>query len=140
MKYRVLGSLVLCLASSLAFAGEIPDSFVEKTLGVSGVKHTTKTKNAQGVIFQDVDYVDGKGRGLLILRLGQPEQYDVWKKSAGNSARPIPGVGKEAFRFGGILSICARSSGVAACVTPDLLLTSPRMTEAQVLALLAAAL
>lgn len=140
MKYRVLASIVFCFASPFALANEIPDAFVEKTLGVSGVKHTTKTKNAQGVIFQDVDYVDGKGRGLLILRLGKPEQYDTWKKSAGNAARPIPGVGNEAFRFGGVLSICARSASVAACVTPDLLLTSPRITEIQVLALLAAAL
>lgn len=138
MKLRLL--LLLCLASPLAFAGEIPDTFVEKTLNVTGVKHTTKTKNAQGVIFQDVDYVDGKARGLFILRLGKPEQYDVWKKSAGNAARPIKGVGTEAFRFGGILSICARTATVAACVTPDLLLTGPRITEAQVQALLAAAL
>lgn len=128
------------LATSFALAGEIPDAFVEKTLAVTGVKHTTRTKNAQGVIFQDVDYVDGKARGLFILRLGKPEQYDVWKKSAGNAARPIKGVGSEAFRFGGILSICARTATVAACVTPDLLLTGPRITEAQVQALLAAAL
>lgn len=140
MKYCFLAPVLFSLATSVAVAGEIPDPFVEKILGVSGVKHTTKTKNAQGVIFQDVDYIDGKGRGLLILRLGKPEQYDTWKKSAGNAARPIPGVGKEAFRFGGVLSICARTSSVAACVTPDLLLTGPRVTEEQVLALLSAAL
>lgn len=139
MKLR-LALVLLSLAAPLARAGEIPDTFVEKTLNVSGVKHTTKTKNAQGVIFQDVDYVDGKARGLFILRLGKPEQYDVWKKSAGNAARPIQGVGTEAFRFGGILSICARTAAVAACVTPDLLLTGPKITEAQVQALLAAAL
>lgn len=140
MNIRIFFPLLLALATSFATAGEIPDAFVEKTLGVTGVKHTTKTKNALGTIFQDVDYVDGKGRGLLILRLGKPEQYDTWKKSAGTSARPIQGIGKEAFRFGGILSICARSATTAACVTPDLLLTSPRITEAQVQALLAAAL
>jgi hypothetical protein len=140
MMYRLLAPLLLSLAAPCAGAGEIPDGFVEKTLGASGVKHTAKTKNALGVVFQDVDYVDGKGRGLFILRLGKPEQYDTWKKSAGASARPIPGVGAEAFRFGSILSICARSGSVAACVTPDIPLTGPRMTEAQVVALLAAAL
>lgn len=139
MKLRLV-PVLLALAAPLASAGEIPDAFVEKTLNVTGVKHTTKTKNAQGVIFQDVDYVDGKARGLFILRLGKPEQYDVWKKSAGNAARPIKGVGAEAFRFGGILSICARTATVAACVTPDLLLTGPKINEAQVQALLAAAL
>lgn len=140
MTPRLLVPVLLALAAPLSLAGEIPDAFVEKTLNVTGVKHTTKTKNAQGVIFQDVDYVDGKARGLFILRLGKPEQYDVWKKSAGNAARPIKGVGAEAFRFGGILSICARTATVAACVTPDLLLTGPKITEAQVQALLAAAL
>lgn len=139
MKTCLLPALLLSLATH-ACAGEIPDAFVEKTLNVTGVRHTVRTKNALGTIFQDVDYVDGRGRGLLILRLGKPEQYDTWKKSAGNSARPVQGVGSEAFRFGGVLSICARSATVAACVTPDLLLTSPRITEAQVQALLAAAL
>jgi hypothetical protein len=140
MKLRLLAPLLLSLATPFTLAGEIPDAFVEKTLGVTGVKHTTKTKNALGVVFQDVEYVDGNGRGLLILRLGKPEQYDTWRKSAGASARPIKGVGAEAFRFGGILSICARTASVAACVTPDLLLTTPRITEAQVQSLLAAAL
>jgi len=140
MKTIVASSLGLALLCPLAHAAEVTDALVEKTLGVSGVKHTTRTQTKYGMTFSDVEYKDQKGQGLVVLRLGTAEQYGMWKQTAGDDAAPVTGVGTDAFRYKTLKAVCAKSQAVAACVTPDFLLKSPTITDAHLQALVRAAL
>jgi len=130
----------LSVAAQLASAGEIPDSVVEKALSVTGVKHTSKTRNQQGMTFSDVTYVDGGGNPVLSLRLGTPSQYDLWKSAVGAAGEPVAGVGSDAFAYKGALTLCAKSGKSAACMTPMPTLKGPKVTAVQVQELLKQAL
>jgi len=132
--------LLALLLSFGAAAAEVSDATVEKILGVSGAKHSSKAQNRYGIQFSDVEYQDGKGQTLFTLRLGTPEQYALWKQAAGEDAQDLSGVGQEAFRYKSFKAVCAKSATVAACVTPDFLLKSPAITDAHLQALLKAAL
>lgn len=137
---KLLLPLISLLLSGVAQAAELPDSLVEKTLGVSGVKHSSKTQNKYGIRFTDVDYQDGKGQTLFTLRLGTPDQYTMWKQAVGDDAQPFSVPGAEAFQYKSFKAVCAKSAAVAACVTPDFLLKSPVITDAHLQALVKAAL
>jgi len=78
--------LLALLLSFGAAAAEVSDATVEKILGVSGAKHSSKAQKRYGIQFSDVEYQDGKGQTLFTLRLGTPEQYALWKQAAGGDA------------------------------------------------------
>jgi hypothetical protein len=140
MKAHLASIVLLTLATHAAQAAEIADSVVEKTLSVSGVRHTTKTQTKYGMTYSDVEYSAQGGKYVLVLRLGTPEQYALWKQVAGPETLPVTGVGEEAFELKMMKSVCARAGKNAACVTPSVLPDSPKISDAQVLALLRAAL
>jgi hypothetical protein len=66
---------LLALATHSLQAAEIADSVVEKTLGVAGVAHVTKTQTKYGMTYSDVEYKGQGGKFLLVLRLGTADQY-----------------------------------------------------------------
>lgn len=135
-----LVAIALVVLSPLVLAAEIADSVVEKTLGIGGVRHTAKTLTKYGMTYTDVDYRDGNGQGLLTLRLGSPDQYALWKQAAGDQVAPVGNLGLEAFQVKTFRTICAKTQSAAACVTPDLLLDSLKISDPQVQALVKAAL
>jgi hypothetical protein len=141
MKRRFAASLALAFfVCSAVQAAELTDTLVEKTLGASGVKHTSKTQTRQGMTFTDIDYTDGKGQSLITVRLGTVAQYGLWKQGAGSDAKPLSGLGTDAFRYEGLKTVCAKTLTAAACVTPDYLIESPKITDAHLQALVKAAL
>ncbi len=140
MKQLFASIIGLAITCSAAQAGEIPDAFVEKTLGVSGVKHTSKTQSKYGMTFSDVEYKDSKGQSLVTVRLGSADQYGMWKQTAGPDAVPVSGLGAEAFRYKTLKAVCAKSESSAVCVTPDFLIKTPTITDAHLQALVKAAL
>lgn len=140
MKPLAALALAFTFCASGARAGELPDSLVEKTLGVSGVKHEKVTKTQQGMTYSDVEYKTQAGETLLVLRLGDAAQYAAWKQAAGPAARPVSGVGVEGFQFKVPRSLCARSAATAACATPDHFLKTPRITDEHLRTLVQAAL
>jgi hypothetical protein len=136
-----LGVSLICAAVHAVQAGELADSWVEKTLGASGIQHESKTQTKRGMTFTDIHYLDAKGQSLVTLRLATPEQYAFWKQAAGGDARPLSGLGTEGFRWEGLKSVCAKAATTAACATPDYLNDSAKaITDAHLQALVKAAL
>ncbi|MCA0177777.1 MAG: hypothetical protein LCH73_16075 [Proteobacteria bacterium] len=131
--------IALAVAAPVAMAAEVPDALVASTLGVSGVKHTTKVANKYGVSYSDVTYVDGQGQAMIVIRHADPAQFSLWKQAGGNAIASVAGVGAEAFQYKMIGGVCARSVTHAACVT-DLLGKGVPFSQAQLLTLLKAAL
>lgn len=140
MKPQIAATFCLTLCCAAVQAGEIADAVVEKTLGVSGVQHTTKTQTKYGMSYSDHEYKDAKGQTLVLVRLATAEQYGLWKQTAGTDAEPVAGLGTDAFRYKTLKGVCAKSGSAAACVTPDFLLKTPKITDAHLQALVKAAL
>lgn len=133
-------TISFALVCASAQAGDISDAFVEKTLSISGVKHTTKTQSKYGMTFSDVEYKDAKGQSLITVRHGTIDQYNMWKQTAGPDAIPVSGLGTDAFRYKTLKAVCAKSESTAVCVTPDFLTKTPTITDAHLQALVNAAL
>jgi hypothetical protein len=140
VKTQLVSIVLLTLAIPTVPAAEIADSVVDKTLGVAGVRHVTTTQTKYGNTYSDVEYQDAKGKYLMVLRLGTSEQYAMWKQMAGPQVLPVAGVGEEAFELNMMKSVCAKAGKSAACVTPANFADGTKITDAQVLALLKAAL
>lgn len=135
-----LAALTSSLICSVAHAGELADDAVAKALGVSGVTHTSKTNNKYGMTYSDVSYKDGKGADLIVLRLGAPDQFAMWKQAMGQDSTPVSGVGSEAFRVKTFRAVCAKSATSAVCVTPSFVNKSVKISDEQIEALVSAAL
>lgn len=121
-------------------AGELPDSVVEKTLGISGVQHTTKTQIRSGMTFSDATYQTGAGKDLVTLRTGTAEQYALWKQVAAKDARAVSGLGDDAFRYQSARSVCAKAQAAAVCASASYDKAAAKITDAQLQALVKAAL
>jgi hypothetical protein len=140
VRTQFVSMALLALAMHTVRAAEIADGVVDKTLAVTGVRHVTKTQTKYGMTYSDVDYRDQKGEPLLLLRLGDSAQYAMWKQVAGPAVLPVAGVGEEAFELKMMKSVCAKAGKSAACVTPANFADGTKITDAQLLALLKAAL
>jgi hypothetical protein len=136
----VLGSMAWLLCGPLAQAGELADATVAKQLGVSGVTHTTKTNTGRGMTYSDVSYKDGEGRDLFVLRLGTPDQFNLWRQAMGTDSTPVSGVGSEAFQVRTFRAVCAKGVTAAVCVTPSMVSKGVSLSDQQIQALAAAAL
>jgi hypothetical protein len=136
---RVLAiALVSTLGATGTFAAELSDATIEKTLGVTGVSHATKTNTRYGQTYSDVAYKAGD-KHLVTLRIGNPEQYAVWKQAMAQDLSPVPGVGSDAFVVNTFRSVCAATASSAVCVTPSAL-HGKQITQEQIVALVKAAL
>lgn len=131
-------ALVLSLIGTSAFAAELADAVVEKTLGAQGVSHSTKTHSRYGQTYADVSYKSA-GKDLVVLRVGSPEQYALWKQAAANEFTPVAAVGDEAFQLKKFRTVCAKTRTTAVCVTPDYL-DAKHLTQEQIVSLVRAAL
>jgi hypothetical protein len=143
VKVHLVSTALLTLVTHAVQAAEIADSVVDKTLGVAGVRHVTKTQTKYGNTYSDVEYWDSKGNYLMVVRLGTPEQYAMWKQAAASAILPLAGVGDEAFELSmtkTMKSVCAKAGQRAACVTPANFSDGTKITDAQALLLLKAAL
>lgn len=89
MKLLTASAIALILSSGSVHAAEVPDSLIEKTLGITGVKHEKVTHTKYGMTYSDVSYKTQSGELLLILRLGTAEQYAFWKQAAGPAVAPV---------------------------------------------------
>lgn len=130
----------LAVASPLVAAGELADTLVAKQLGVSSVSHTSMTNSRRGATYSDVSYKDGDGRDLFVLRLGTPDQFNLWRQAMGTESTPVSGVGSEAFQVRTFRAICAKSVTAAVCITPSLVSKGVQLSDQQIQALVAAAL
>ncbi|RQP22513.1 hypothetical protein [Piscinibacter terrae] len=136
---RVLAiTLVSTLSATGTFAAELSDATVEKTLGIAGVSHTAKTNTRYGQTYADVAYKIGD-KGIVTLRIGNPEQYAAWKQAMAQDASPVSGVGSDAFVVNSFRSVCASTASSAVCVTPSAL-HGKQITQEQIVALVKAAL
>jgi hypothetical protein len=135
-----LAAACLILSVNPARAGELSDEVVAKTLAVNGVTHVVRKKVRAGKSYDDLEYRDGLGQALVIVRLGTPQQYDGWKQSSGPDVEPVKGAGSDAFRYKPSRGVCARSATSAACVTPDFFLKTPKISNDQLESLVKAAL
>lgn len=140
MKLLTLSGIALAFCSGFVNAAEVPDSLIEKTLGITGVKHEKVTHTKYGMTYSDVSYKTQGGETLLVLRLGSAEQYAFWKQAAGPALEPVSGLGAEGFRIKKPKSLCARSQSTAACATPDYFLKNPKITDEHLQAIVKAAL
>jgi hypothetical protein len=142
----LIAAAASCLAGApWAHAAELTDAAVAQALGASGVQHTAKARERNGMRYTDFNYESSSGQLLLSLRVADPVQYGFWKQavsSGGGSIEMLAGVGTEAFKISQPPSYCAKTDSTAACVTPGL--TPPpglrKLSETQWLALLKAAL
>lgn len=136
---RVLAiALVSTLSATGVFASELSDAAVEKALGISGVSHAAKTSTRYGQTYSDFTYKNGD-KGLVTLRVGNPEQYAVWKQAMAQDISPVAGVGSDAFLINTFRSVCATTASSAVCVTPSAL-HGKQITQEQIVALVKAAL
>ncbi|WP_294637054.1 hypothetical protein [uncultured Aquabacterium sp.] len=140
MKLPTAAAIALALSSGFAHAAEVPDSLIEKTLGITGVKHEKVTQTKYGMTYSDVSYKTQNGETLLVLRLGTAEQYAFWKQAAGPALQPVSGIGAEAFQIKKPKTLCAKSQATAACATPDYFLKSPKITDEHLQIIVKAAL
>ncbi|AWI55499.1 hypothetical protein DEH84_18100 (plasmid) [Aquabacterium olei] len=140
MKLLTASAIALILSSGSVHAAEVPDSLIEKTLGITGVKHEKVTHTKYGMTYSDVSYKTQSGELLLILRLGTAEQYAFWKQAAGPAVAPVSGVGAEGFQIKKPKSLCAKSQSTAVCATPDYFLKNPKITDEHLQAIVKAAL
>lgn len=138
MRTILIGLAAAALAAPAA-AGEPADATVATLLGTSGVTHTTKTATRYGMTYSDVTYQDREG-ALVTLRLGSVEQFEMWKQAAAGHTTPVAGLGVEAFQMTVVRSVCAKGASGAACATPDYLRKAPKISDAQLAALVKAAL
>jgi hypothetical protein len=143
LAFATLATLT-ALAATPALATELSDAAVAQALGTTGVQHTAKARERNGMRYTDFNYETG-GKLLLSLRVADPVQYGFWKQavsSGGGAMEPLTGVGTEAFKISQPPSYCAKTDSTAACVTPGLMPPAglPPVKEAQWLALLKAAL
>jgi len=131
-------TFALSLFAGSAAAAELSDAAIEKTLGVTGVSHATKTNTRYGQTYSDVTYKSGD-KHLVTLRIGNPEQYAVWKQAMAQDLSPVSGVGSDAFVVNSFRSVCAATASSAVCVTPSAL-HGKQITQDQIVALVKAAL
>ena len=131
---------LLAVVSPLVAAGELADTLVAKQLGVSSVNHSTTTNSRRGMTYSDVHYKDGDGRELFVLRLGTPDQFNLWRQAMGTESTPVSGVGSEAFQVRTFRAVCAKSVTAAVCVTPGMVNKGVPLSDQQIQALVAAAL
>jgi hypothetical protein len=135
-----IAALTLGLLSLPAEAGELPDATVAKELGVRSVTHTTRTSTIRGTTYSDVSYKDDRGAGLIVLRLGTVDQYELWKRGMGTQSTSVAGLGLEAFQVKVFRAVCAKSASSAVCVTPSLTNKTLKISDQQLQALVGAAL
>ncbi len=140
MKHLTSAAFALMFCGGMAAAAEVSDSLIEKTLGVTGVKHVKVDHTKYGMTYSDVEYKTQAGETLLVLRLGGAEQYALWKQVAGPNLEPMAGIGVEGFKLKKPRSICAKSQSTAACATPDYLLKNPKISDEHLRSIVQAAL
>lgn len=127
--------LLLALSPLVSTAGELPDTLVQKLLGVGAVHHGPSQYTPL-----DLVYRDAAGQILFTLRLTEPTIYETWKTAAAGKAEPVAGVGDDAFAQSKLGRLCARSAKTAACVNALPLPGRPKITADQMAALVRAAL
>jgi len=136
MKTRFLClPLVLALSPLSSPAAELPDTLVQKLLGVGAVHHEPSQYTPL-----DLVYKDAAGQTLFTLRLTEPTIYETWKTAAAGKAEPVAGVGDDAFTQAKLGRLCARSAKTAACVNALPLPGRPKISADQMAALVRAAL
>lgn len=67
----------------------------------------------------DKTFENPKGQIVLVLRVASGDLYATWKQVAGKGARPLPGIGDDAFlSTEGPVYACFRQRSKGVCVVP----------------------
>jgi hypothetical protein len=127
--------LLSSLIGSTALATELPDAFVEKVLGATGVHHEPGK-----YVKADLVYKNEAGQTLFSLRLAEPKIYEAWKSAAPDKIEAVSGVGDDAFTYKRLGGLCARTATSAACISALPLPGSIKLSPAQLATLIRAAL
>lgn len=111
---------------------------VKDPLSVAEVERVTQYKGLKVVPSRlpvDREFQTPQGATVLVVRADTADMYAMWKQVAGKTARPLPGVGEEAFvGKAGLAYVCLRKKAQGVCVTPGYekgraVLSEPQLVE-----------
>lgn len=107
-------------------------------LSVAEVERVTQYKGLKVVPSRlpvDREFQTPQGATVLVVRADTADMYAMWKQVAGKTARPLPGVGEDAFvGKAGLAYVCVRKKAQGVCVTPGYekgraVLSEPQLVE-----------